>query len=169
MQKQHFVILARIAIIFVFLIGICICCWWYPLSFSLFTVGVVSGESAASIDITPAQNTAFWVQLIFSWITSLPCFAVLCLCYKSTCHAKKEDFFSLPNSKLYKWSGLLLLIDSVIFITGHVVFMFLKWNPFVIIYFVLGFLGLIFALVSYAFYGYLLKAVQLKEENDSIL
>ena len=169
MHKQHFVILSRIAIIFVFLIGICICCWWYPLSFSLFTVGVVSGESSASIDITPAQSIAFWVQLIFSWITSLPYFAVLCLWYKSTCYARDDEFFSLSNAKLYKWSGLLLLIDSVVFITGHVAFMFLKWNPFVIIYFILGFLGLIFALVSYAFYCYLLKTLRLKEENDSIL
>ena len=63
----------------------------------------------------------------------------------------------------------MMVIDSIVFILGNVIFMFLELNPFALVYYVIGVLGIVFALTSYFFYCYLEKAIIIKEENDSIL
>lgn len=169
MKTSLLIVLCRISLVFVLLVGLCICFWWYPFSISLTTIGLVSGESSSSIPVDQSQYVAFWTQLVFVWLTSLPCFAVLFLLYRSTIYAKSGSFFSHKNANTFKIISLILLVDSVIYIVGNIVFMFLKLNPFAIVYYVIGTLGIIIALSSFFTHLYLEKATRLKEDNDSIL
>ena len=169
MKNRVLITLSRIALVFVLIVGVGICLWWYPFSISLTTVGVVSGESGSSVPVDSNQLLAFWTQLIFAWLVSVPCFAVVFFLLKSTSFARHDCFFSYRNANFYKIVSIIIFSDSIILITGHMIFMFLKWNPFAILYYVIGILGLILALFSFFIYRYLEKATRLKEDNDSIL
>ncbi|MBQ0091886.1 MAG: DUF2975 domain-containing protein [Clostridiales bacterium] len=169
MKNKTLITLSQISIAFLFFVGICICLFWYPLSISFSTLRFVSGESSSSVLVDQIQTIAFWSQLIFAWIASVPCFVALVLGFRATIYAKGDEFFSKKNAKIFKIISVMLFIDSVLFIIGNIVFMFLKWNPFALIYYVIGALGIIFALASCFTYRYLEKAASLKEENDSIL
>lgn len=169
MKNRFLITLSRVSIVFLFFVGICICLWWYPFSISFSTIGLVSGESSNSVLIDQAQAIAFWSQLIFAWLTSIPCFVALVFGFRTTIYAKRDEFFTKKNANIFKMIAAMLFIDSVTFIIGNIVFMFLNWNPFALIYYVIGILGIIFALVSYFAYRYLNKATLIKEENDSIL
>ena len=169
MNNRFLITLSRVSIVFLFLVGLCICLWWYPFSISLGTVGLVSGESSSSEPVDQTQAIAFWSQLIFAWLASIPCFVALVLGFRTTIYAKRDEFFTKKNANIFKVIAAMLFIDSVAFIIGNIVFMFLNWNPFAPAYFVIGTIGIVFALVSYFAYGYLDKAATIKEENDSIL
>ena len=166
MKNKLFLSLCRVSILFLFCVGICICLWWYPLSISFCTVGLVSGES---VPVEHAREVACWVQLLFAYLASVPCFVVLALGFRATVYAGRDEFFTKKNALLFKVIAIMLFVDSIVFIIGNMVFMFLGWNPFASLYYVIGVIGMIFALGSYFSYRYLEKAIAIKEENDSIL
>lgn len=168
MKNRFLITCSRVAIVFLALVGLCICFWWYPFSISLGTVGLAPGElGGAALDT--AQAVAFWVQLVFAWLTSLPCFAALALLFKSTVYAGRDEFFTGRNAGVYRAISVIIFIDSMALIAGNTLFMLLKWSPFALIYYVIGALGVIFSLASYLAYRYLESAAAIKEENDSII
>lgn len=169
MQNRVMIYLIRISIIFMALVGFYICAFWYPISISLDAIGIVSGESSGSVPITQSQEFAFWTQLIFMWLASVPCFFVLILFFRSTVYARREETFYDGNARIFHIAAWTLFIDSIVFVTGNILFMFLKWNSFAFVYCVIGMLGMVCALACYAAYRYISKAASIQEENDSIL
>ncbi len=166
-MKNRIVIgLIRVSILFLFVVGLGICVLWYPFSISLDTVGVVQDGPAP---LTQVQRIAFWVQLLFMWGVSVPCFYTLHLFFRSTGYAKRDEAFCRANAHLYRKAAIALLVGSVVLIAGNVLFIVLEWNSFASVYIVLGVVGLVCALACYVAYRYILKAALLKEENDSIL
>ena len=101
MKNKSLITLSQISITFLFFVGICICLWWYPFSISFSTIGLVSGESSSSVLVDQTQTIAFWSQLIFSWIASVPCFVALVLGFRATIYAKCDEFFSKKNAKIF--------------------------------------------------------------------
>lgn len=166
MKNRLIVGLIRVSIIFLFAVGLGICALWYPFSISLDTVGVVQDGPDP---ITLAQRISFWMQLIFMWAVSVPCFYTLHLFFRSTGYAKHDEVFCRENARLYRKAAIALLVGSVALIAGNVLFIFLEWNSFATVYIVLGAVGLVCSLACYVVYRYILKAAAIQEENDSIL
>lgn len=169
MNDKFLIMLCRISIIFIFFVGLCVCFWWYPFSISFSIFGITSREISSLVYANQTQAIAFWSQLIFAWLIAIPCFSALVLVFKSVGYAKCNQFFTKKNAGFFRVIAVMLFIDFMLYITGNIVFMFLGWNPFALLYFVIGVLGIIFALACYFAYRYIDKAASLKEEMDSFL
>jgi hypothetical protein len=150
----------RCAIIAMAICGVCVCAFWYPFSISLTTDGLQE---------TGTQAGVFWVQLIFYWLISLPCFAVLCIGWKITSALKEERLFVVENATLVKTAVHILFVDIAVFLVGNVVFLALGWNDFVFLYLFFAIIGLVVAVFLAILSHYLYKAAELQEENEGTI
>ncbi|MBQ8850735.1 MAG: DUF2975 domain-containing protein [Clostridia bacterium] len=153
MSKRSLFILARILIIVIALCGLCICGFIYPFLVSLNGLDKVS-------EIT------MWSQLIFYWLSSVPCFVILGLAWKVSASFKSE-LFTFENASRFKLSSLLLFADAVFFFVGNLIFTLIGCNPFVIIFFFLIVTALSVALALGAAGHYVAKATEIREENEA--
>lgn len=163
MKNSMLAVLVRVVIVVIATCGILVCAFWYPFSISLSVMGVVETEPTA------AQNIQLWTQLVFYWVVSIPCFAILVLAWLMTNSMKKEAFFKEKNVKLTKISAIILFADLVAFLIGNVVFLILEWNDYAIIYFILFAIGLGGAILIKVFEQYLKKAVQMQEDTEGLI
>ncbi len=152
MSKRSLFILARIAIIVIAVCGLCICGFVYPFLVSL------NGLSKGT-EIT------MWSQLIFYWLSSVPCFIVLGYAWRVSASFKTE-LFTRENSACFKNSAILLLADSIFFFIGNLVFALMGYNPFAILFFFLVVTALSVSLALGAAGYYVAKAAALREENE---
>ena len=153
MSKKSLYYLVRSAIFIVALCGLCICGCLYPFLVSL------NGFDKGS-------ETVMWSQLIFYWISSIPCFIILGIAWRIAASIKTE-LFTHNNAKLLKSSALLLFADSIVFFVGNFVFMFMGYNPFAIAFFMLVIVALIASLALAVVGHYLTRATTIREENES--
>ena len=137
MNAKRITIIFRIAIIAIGLCGLLICAFWYPFSISLTTMGT---STAAP---TTEQNIRIWVQLVFYWAVSVPCFLILVFAWRISSAIKKEELFSNKIVRLINQEISIMLIDLFVFLIGNIVFVLLKWNDFAIIYFMIIVIGLV--------------------------
>lgn len=161
MKKTLIAGLLRVAIVIVAVFGIMMCTCWYPFSISLSVMGVIEAVP------TVAQNVRMWTQVVFYWLASLPCFAVLVLWWLMTYSLKKGTLFNKGNVKLTKLSAGILFVDLVVFLIGNVVFLFLGWNDFAIIYFILSAIGLGIVITIKVFERRLKRIVKQRESAQS--
>lgn len=126
MRSNIIIVLMRMALVFVFFIGIIICTFWYP-----FTTTISTGISILDYDeseITLQQNIELYTQLIFYWAISLPCFVILIMGFIDTVFIQKYGTFNIKSANLLFKMALILSVSSVIFIIGNIIFMLLGWN-----------------------------------------
>ncbi len=166
MKNSTIACLIKVAILVVALGGVYMCAFWYPFSLSLTVVGAPSGEF---VPATGPQKLAFWSQLIFDWILSLPCFAVLLLGWQVSGHIREDNLFAAGTVRKLRLACILLLVASCIFVLGHVAFALLSWNPFALLYCFIGVMGMLLAFGLYVLAKFISKAQLLKEENESFL
>lgn len=141
-------ILIRTALVFIFLIGIVICLYWYPLSITIST-GIPILDYDESV-ITLQENVEFYTQLFFYWAVSLPCFAVVLMGFIETVRAKNGR-----SANIFFKSALILFISSVVFIIGNLIFMILGRNMFAGLYFIVGGMGMVLSAGLYTIHKYL--------------
>lgn len=162
------VLFIRSALVLVFLFGIFICCW-YP-----FVVAVSSGMpfmDYIETEITLEMNIEIYTKLLFYWILSLPCFAVVVMGFIDTVFARKYGTFNIKSEKILFKMALILFISSVIYIIGNIFFMLLGWNlsplyftsepsiPLGLFYCIIGVFGLLFSVGIYAIYKYTVRGI----------
>lgn len=162
------IFIIRSGLVFIFLIGLFICLFWYILTASI-TSGI--GIGLDEVTITPQMEFDFYSHLFFYWAVSVPCFVDVALGFWCTVLAKKEGIFSSRLAKTFFRMALILFIASIVFLIGTVYFWILRfeWSRLILTYCVVGGLGIAISGVLYGVYKYILRASKLKEENDSIL
>lgn len=163
MNSNKITIVLRISIIIIALCGSVMCAFWYPFSISLTAIGVTN--------VTPTleQTIKFWVQLVFYWFVSIPCFFILALLWYMSVIFNKEGFFSKKIIKATKIEIITLLIDLAIFLIGNIVFVILGWNDFAIIYYLITVIGLVVVGLFYVFIYIIKKGIQMKEEIEGTI
>ncbi len=166
MNNQTVSVFAKISIAVIALAGLCICIFGYPFSISLGVVGVVPG---GDIEITPVQNVAFYTQLIFYLIDSIPWFAVLVIAWQIADSIKNGRIFTSENVKRLFSAFVLIFSSSCVFLLGTAVFTVLEWNPFAIVYLFIGVVAVVLSFVMYVLAKYIDSARALKDENEAII
>ena len=153
MSKRDIYCFVKLAIVIVALCGLCICGCFYPFLVSL------NGFDKGS-------EVVMWSELIFYWVTSIPCFIILGVAWRIASSIKTEPF-THKNAKLFKNSAILLFVDSIVFFIGNLVFMLMGYNPFAIAFFMLVIIALIASLALGVVGYYVTKATMIREENES--
>lgn len=75
----------------------------------------------------PEFSSWFWPWLIFLWITSIPCYAVLICIWKITKEIKRQ-FILQKNADLLKLIAIFAAGDSAFLFTGNIILLLLNMN-----------------------------------------
>lgn len=139
----------RINLIIIAVIGLLICGIWYPFSISLGSW------------INGITNTPSYIQLIFYWGCSIPCFVILFLLYKVTLTKGNilNSFITNLNT-----SKKILTISLIIFLIGNIFFMVLNQNDFAVLYFIITLLGVAVVSIFNILINSIKYVVSLEEE-----
>ena len=148
----------RCAMIAIAICGVGVCAFWYPFSITLTTSG-----------LQESGLVAFWTQLIFYWLTSLPCLVVLCIGWKIAAAIKSDALFKEENAKAVKTAVQILFADIAVFLIGNVVFLVLGWNDFALLYLFFAIIGLVVAIFMAILSHYLYRAAELQEESEGTI
>ena len=129
---------------------------------------VIPSLGKSIIELNPEFAHWYWPWLIFCWLVSLPCFAILGLVWKASGAIRDETIFTLKTAKLIKAGAILLFCDAGFFFTGNVVLSLLGMNhPGILL---ASLLGDIFAVALAVFASilarYVTKAAELQEMSD---
>ena len=159
-HKNNFTDFMKTLILGLFFVGLVMCIFWYP--FSLSIGGFAQDYEPSSLQETIIVDS----ELVFFWLTSIPCFIVLVLWWKITNSIENEGYFNNKIIKLLNKSALILLIDILIFITGNIIYYNLKWNDFFTVYIWISIVGLILICFILFISFYIKKGIEMKEENN---
>lgn len=162
MSNKNISLMLKFVIIFIALVGLLICTLWYPFSLSLTAIKFIS-------PVSQLQKVEFWVQLMFYWLVSIPCFVMLIFYWKIANLIRKDKAFSINVVKKLNTTIKILGIDLVIFFIGNIVFTFLEWNDFALFYFILALLGLCIVCVTCILSHFVKEAALLKEESEGTI
>ncbi|MBQ9113139.1 MAG: DUF2975 domain-containing protein [Clostridia bacterium] len=154
MTKKSLCYLVRISIIAVALCGLFICLCAYPF-----------GVALNGLDATEPE---MWIQMVFYWISALPCFAILGIGWRMSSSLKGE-FFTHKNARMLERAGYLLFCDAVFYLAGNVGFMIIGQNIFAIFSFMMVAFALVVSLAFFAAGHYVARAASLREENESYI
>lgn len=127
------------------------CAYWIPASLSKI------------------YNDIPWLEAIFYWLTSVPCFIILILAWRITNRFAQNRFFEAGSAEDIRVASWILGIDSLLFIAGNIAVYFLKRNGYEFLYGVLGVAGLCLAILFLSIARYVKAATAIKEENEAIV
>lgn len=119
-----------------------------------------------------AQNPEFaycyWPWLIFLWATAVPCYGILVCGWKIAREIGKNNSFSRKNARLLHGVARLAGGDAVLFFAGNLVFLLLNMShPGVALLSLFAvFAGAAVAVFAAALSHLVLKAAEMREEND---
>lgn len=160
MRKSTILIISQVGIIIFALAGIAMCAA-YPFMIAM-TTGLMFRPDAS-------EYSVFYIQLIFYWLTSLPCFFILGIAWKITNLVKTDEIFSKKTARLLKISAVILFCDILAFLIGNLIFLFLEWNGFAIVHFTISTVGVVVALFLLVMMHFVESASLLKEETEGII
>lgn len=163
MNAKKITLIFRIAIIAIGICGLLICALWYPFSISLTTMGTSNATPTAE------QSVRIWVQLVFYWVVSVPCFLILVFTWKVSSALKKEELFSKKIVRLINLEISTLLIDLLVFLIGNIVFILLKWNDFAIVYFMITIIGLVVVSFFWIALYVIKRGIEMQEEIEGTI
>ena len=107
-----------------------------------------------------------WSGLL--WLTALPCYIVLYLAWKISDNIGKDNSFCKENALGMKYISTLALGNSIFFLAGNIIYLIIGFNHPSVILAALAvvFIGISIAVAAAVLSHLILKAAQLKEEND---
>ena len=116
----------------------------------------------------PEYNDAYYLWVVFLWLTAIPCYIVLYLAWKISANIGKDNSFSKGNAVCMKYISMLAAGDSIFFFIGNIIYLVIGFNhPSVVLAaLVIVFIGVSIAVAAAVLSHLILKAAQLKEEND---
>lgn len=159
MKSKTLALLLKIVVILAFVCGLFI-----------FLIEIPAlGQSF--ICVCPDLQNWYWPWLIFAWLYSLPCFAVLIEVWCVSNYVKNETVFTLKTARVVKSGAVLLLADAAFLFIGNAALLLLNMShPGVFILFAIAVVFECAAALSAAILSrYLTKASALQEESDGTL
>ena len=116
----------------------------------------------------PEYNDAYYLWVVFLWLTAIPCYIVLYLAWKISANIGKDNSFSKENAVCMKYISMLAAGDSIFFFIGNIIYLVIGFNhPSVVLAaLVIVFIGVSIAVAAAVLSHLILKVAQLKEEND---
>lgn len=158
MKISGHILAVRAALLLLAVLGLLFCAIWYPFSVSL------SGGMWWGHVPTREENIRMWTQLLFYWLSSVPCFVLLGILWRVSGTMRTETLFCEQNVRRLRTSCIILAADEGLFLAGNILFFVWGWNDFAIVYFAFAGGGLaVLAGLSVAA-RYLKKAAELQEE-----
>ena len=127
------------------------------------------GSSVVEANI---EFTGWYIPwLVFLWLASIPCFAILIFIWKVAGAIKRETVFTLKTAQWIKTSAIFLFADAGFFFAGNVIFLLMDMNHPGILF--LSMLGDIFvialALLAAVLSRYVTKAAELQEVSEGMI
>jgi len=105
---------------------------------------------------------------ILLYVCAVPCFVAMVICWKIACNIQADRSFSMDNAKLFKYFSYLAIGDSIVFLTGSVVYFLLGMNHpgMLIVELLIVFAGLAVFVCTAALSFLVSQAAQLQEDSD---
>ena len=112
------------------------------------------------------KNVLPWLILI--WISAVPCYAVLVLGWKIADNIRMDRSFSYENARYLKWVSYLSMADAVFVFLANIVFLLLDMSveAVMLVTCIIVFAGISISVCSAALSHLVVKAADMKEEND---
>ncbi len=116
----------------------------------------------------PELAFLFWPGLIYVWIIGALCYAILYQFWKVCIQIGKENSFSIENSRAFVKISKLGVVISVMCFLGMFYLGVNKWLNPGIMFLMIGaiFIGIIITVLAAALSRLILKAYELKKENE---
>ena len=132
---------------------------------------VVPSWGHSVIDTNPEFGGWFWPWLVFAWLFSLPCFAILVYIWKVAGAVIGDTVFTVKTAEWVKSGAILLLSDAAFLFVGNVILLLLNMNhPGVLLFSIIGdVFAIALALLAAVLSRYLTKAAVLQEESEGTL
>lgn len=132
---------------------------------------VIPSWGRSIIYSNPEFNSWFWPWLVFAWLVSLPCFAILVFVWKVSVAVIHETVFTYQTAKWVKMGAILLLSDVILLFVGNIVLLLLNMNhPGILLLSVIAdIFAVALALLASVLSRYLTKAAVLQEESEGTL
>ena len=107
-----------------------------------------------------------WLGLV--WLTAIPCYIALYLAWKISSNIGKDNSFCKENANSMKIISMLALGDSIFFFVGNIIYLIIGFNhPSVVLAaLVVVFIGISISVAAAVLSHLIIKAANLKEEND---
>lgn len=130
-----------------------------------YLVPVFGQEAAAAY---PEFSHCYIPWLIVIWLTAVPCYMVLYFGWKITMEIKKDNSFSMTNSRYLKYISTLALLDSGYFFLANLILLLLNMNhPGIFLGSLLvEFAGVTVAVTAAALSHLVQKAAEIQNENE---
>ena len=146
----------------VLIIGFAIC-GIAVFGFGLHEIGVSFAENLGE----PYGDYVLPWEILF-WVTAIPCYIVLVICWLVSNRIKKDLTFSNENARHFKWISILAGVDTVIFFVGNFIFLFLNMSHpgIFLVSLVVDFVGFAIAVGAALLSRLISKAAQLQDEID---
>ncbi len=112
------------------------------------------------------KNLSPWMILL--WASAVPCYAVLILGWKISSNIGRDESFSVENAKYLKWIAYLAMGDSIFVFVAHVIFLILDISAAVVmmVIIVIVVIGIAISTAAAALSHLVMKAAEIKEENE---
>ena len=122
----------------------------------------------ATVNHASLGGTAYWIRMGFLWVTAIPCYIALVYAWKVFTEIGNNNSFSFVNAKYLKNIAILALVDTAYYLVGNVVMFFANMNHpgVLLIALLICFVGAAVVIVCAALSQLILKAAELKEENE---
>ncbi|MBO4452850.1 MAG: DUF2975 domain-containing protein [Clostridia bacterium] len=120
------------------------------------------------VDSSPELAKFYWPWVIFSWIACVPCYSVLVFGWRIATSIGKDRPFTVKNAVYLKRIALMAVIDAAFVFVGNLALLIANLNhPGVVLIFnLIEFFGIAFAVASAALSHLVRKAAVLQEESD---
>ena len=154
MNNERVSCIIRVSVVLLFILGIIMCAFWYPMFVSLSTKNIIPAH------ITLEEKMWYWSELIFYWLSSVPCFVILIIMWKISIDVIKMNYN--PIIKELKLVIIILIIDISVFLIGNASLSILGWDPYYFIYYAFCVIGLIVTSIFYIIYLLVKRIIELK-------
>ena len=162
-RKQLLTIFLRVSLIIICLLGIIMCAFIYPIIVTVGTVGIPTDP----VEPLRSEVIAFWLQIHFYWLASIPCFLILIVLWRISNEVKKGLLFSQKVANRLNISSKILAVDCAVFLLFQIVLAFIYgWNGVNTLFTSIGVVGLIFS-YGLLFAGrYIKEVAEIKADNE---
>ena len=130
--------------------------------------GIVPSFGRSIIVDFPEFAGWYWPWLMFAWLTTLPCLAVLCFVWRVSGAVVEDSVFTARTAGWVKTSAVLVISDAILLFTGSLVLLLAGMNHlgvvlgiFIVVVVLLA-LGLCAAVLA----RYLTRAAILQEDSE---
>ena len=134
-------------------------------------LSIIPSWGLSIADANPEFSGWYLPWLIFIWIASVPCFAILIFIWKVSGAINRDEVFTIKTAKWIKTSAVLLFADAGFFFAGNIVFLLLNMShPGILLLSMVGNIFVIaLALLPAVLSRYITKAAELQEVSEGMI